>query len=246
MRIGLLTDLHANRDAVETCMAALEASGCRQWVFLGDLVGYGADPGWVVDFVRARVEQGAVAVLGNHDQAVWVEPPELTSADNLASVRWTRTRLDESQIRFLRDLPLSVEQDDRLYVHANAWEPDQWAYVSNPLAAKRSLAATTHWLTLCGHVHAPALYYEQGHSVSYFEPRSGVAIPLSSQRRWLAIPGSCGQPRDGNPAAACAWFDTDTRRLCFLRVPYDHARSAAAIRAAGLPAAFANRLERGT
>ena len=247
MRIGLLTDLHANRDAVETCMAALEHAGCRHWVFLGDLVGYGADPGWVVDFVRARVDEGAIALLGNHDQAVWSEDPtDATSADNRASASWTRTQLDEAQIAFLRALPLTVEQDDRLYVHANAWAPAQWAYVSNPLAAQRSLSSTSHWLTVCGHVHTPSLFFQKGQSACHFEPRRGIAIPLSSQRRWLAIPGSCGQPRDGDPAAACAWFDTDTRQLGFLRIPYNHTHSAARIRAAGLPATFADRLERGT
>ena len=246
MRIGLLADLHANRQATEACLAALASTGCQRWVFLGDLVGYGADPEWTVDCVREYVERGALAVRGNHDAAIGAAAPESANADIRASIRWTRERLDPSQRAFLESMPLLVEDEDRLYVHASAWEPDQWAYVSNPLAAKRSLAATTHWLTLCGHVHAPALYYEQGHSVSYFEPRSGVAIPLSSQRRWLAIPGSCGQPRDGNPAASCAWFDIDTRTIAFLRVPYDHTRSAAAIRAAGLPASFADRLERGT
>jgi diadenosine tetraphosphatase ApaH/serine/threonine PP2A family protein phosphatase len=246
MRIGLLADLHANRDAVDTCMEALTALGCRQWVFLGDLVGYGADPGWVVDRVRACIDQGALAVLGNHDEATWTEPDDAVSADNRVSAAWTRTQLDAAQIAFLRGLPLAVEQDDLLYVHANAWAPAQWSYVSSPLAATRSLAATAQWLSLCGHVHAPALYHAQGGSARYFEPRSGVPIALSSQRRWLAIPGSCGQPRDGNPAAACAWFDSDTRQIGFLRLPYDHARSAARIREAGLPAAFADRLERGT
>ena len=80
----------------------------------------------------------------------------------------------------------------------------------------------------------------------HFSPTPGVAIPLAGTRRWLAIPGSCGQPRDHDPAAACAWFDTDSARLTFLRIPYDHARAAAKIRAAGLPEAFAARLGKGT
>ena len=94
-------------------------------------------------------------------------------------------------------------------------------------------------------MHEPALYHLQAGAASHFAPTGGVAIPLSSQRHWLAIPGSCGQPRDGNPAAACAWFDTDSRQLGFLRVPYDHELSAQKIRAAGLPPVFAQRLGEG-
>ena len=242
MRIGLLADLHANREAVETCMTALEKAGCRHWVFLGDLVGYGADPGWVVDFVRARVDKGAVVVLGNHDEAVFGVLPEAMSADTRQAIEWTRTQLDASQLEFLRGLPFQVEEEDRLYVHANAWAPARWAYVSNRLAAMQSIAATAQWLTFCGHVHEPALYFAQGDLANHFEPRSGTAIPLSNHRRWLAIPGSCGQPRDHNPAACCAWFDTDTRKLNCLRLPYDHDRAARKIAAAGLPGAFAARL----
>jgi diadenosine tetraphosphatase ApaH/serine/threonine PP2A family protein phosphatase len=242
MRIGLLADLHANRQAMETCMAALENIGCRHWVFLGDLVGYGADPGWVIDRVRERVAEGAVAVLGNHDEAVIAEPPQSMSPDTRAAILWTREQLNASQLEFLRGLPLQVEEDDRLYVHANAWAPSRWAYVSNRLAATQSLAATTQWLTFCGHVHAPALYFLQGPEARHFEPRSETPIALSMQRRWLAIPGSCGQPRDRNPATACAWFDTASRQLTFLRLPYDHDLAARTITSAALPSAFAARL----
>jgi diadenosine tetraphosphatase ApaH/serine/threonine PP2A family protein phosphatase len=245
MRIGLLADLHANREAVEACVEALQALACRRWVVLGDLVGYGADPGWVVDWVREQVAAGAIAVLGNHDQAV-IAGDVLSMSPAIGAVTaWTRSVLDAGQLEFLRTLPLQVVDEDRLYVHANAWAPGEWAYVSNRLAAARSLLATPAWLTFCGHVHEPALYHLQAGAASHFVPTRGVAIPLSSQRHWLAIPGSCGQPRDGNPAAACAWFDIDSRQLGFLRVPYDHELSARKIRAAGLPPVFAQRLGEG-
>ena len=246
MRIGFLADLHANREAVEACLSALEAQGCQQWVFLGDLVGYGADPGWVIDAVRARVANGASAVLGNHDQAVFsAPPPNAMNADTLASIAWTRSRLDGPQTAFLSDLPLRIEDHDRLYVHANAHAPERWAYLSNRLAVAQSLSAVSHWLTFCGHVHEPALWHLQDAGAVHFSPTADVAIPLSTRRRWLAIPGSCGQPRDGNPAAACAWFDDESRRLTFLRVPYNHELAASKIVAAGLPPAFAERLRNG-
>ncbi|MEL1265157.1 metallophosphoesterase family protein [Pseudoxanthomonas putridarboris] len=245
MRIGLLADLHANREAVEACLSALVRADCTHWVFLGDLVGYGADPGWVVDIVRTHVRDGAVAVLGNHDQAI-AHPGDRMHEQALAAIDWTRTQLDASQQAFLAALPLQVEEEDRLYVHANAWDPAGWSYVASRLAATHSLSATTAWLTFCGHVHDPALYFSQPGDAALFQPQPGVPIPLATSRRWLAIPGACGQPRDGNPAAACAWLDTANGQLCFLRVPYDHERAAAKIRAASLPDAFAQRLLTGT
>lgn len=244
MRIGLLADLHANREALEACLKALARAGCTQYVFLGDLVGYGADPGWVVDTVRAHVEGGALAVLGNHDAAIEDPAASRMHGQAQAAIDWTRAQLDPSQRAFLRELPLQVQQQDRLYVHANAWDPPGWGYIGNPLAAHRSLSATTQWLTFCGHVHDPALYFTGAvpGEAAHFQPLYDVPIPLPSSRRWLAIVGACGQPRDGNPAAACAWLDTARRQLTFLRVPYDHERAAARIRAAGLPEALAQRL----
>lgn len=247
MRIGLLADLHANREATETCMQELERAGCARFAFLGDLVGYGADPAWVVDFVRGEVQAGAVAVQGNHDAAIGTPASERMHEDARAAIDWTRAQLDEVQRTFLRDLPLQIVEDDRLYVHANAFEPALWSYVHNTLNAQRSLAATAQWLTLVGHVHEQALYYTgTSRQALHFRPAPGRAIPLLPSRRWLAVVGSSGQPRDGNPAAACAWLDTERRQLTFLRVPYDHERAAAKIRAAGLPAALALRLLTGS
>ena len=247
MRIGLLADLHANREAVEACFQALREAACDRYVFLGDLVGYGADPAWVVDFVRAQVDAGAIAVLGNHDDAAVAATAGGTmNARAEAAIAWTSTQLDAGQHAFLQALPLSVSEEDRLYVHANAWAPAAWGYVGNALAAARSMAATPARLTFCGHVHEPALYHALDASAHRFAPKPGVSIPLPHTRRWLAIPGSCGQPRDHDPAAACAWFDCRSRALTFLRVPYDHERAAAKIRAAGLPEAFASRLASGT
>ena len=242
MRIAMLADLHANREATEACLAALAREGCGRHVFLGDLVGYGADPAWVLDTVRAHVADGAVAVLGNHDQAVTHAASPHMVAEARDAIAWTRRQLDADQLAFLGSLPLQVQEDDRLYVHANAWSPGEWGYVSSRAMASRSLEATPQRLTFCGHEHRPALYYAQPGPAGHFQPIAGRPVPLPGARRWLAIPGSCGQPRDGDPAAACAVYDTDAATLTFLRVPYDHERAAAKIVAAGLPRVFATRL----
>ena len=246
MRIALLADLHANREAVDACLRRLDALGHDRLVVLGDLVGYGADPAWVVDAVREAQSRGAIVVRGNHDEAATQAPSERMHADARRAIDWTRGRLDHDQCAWLRALPLSVRDEGRLYVHANAHAPERWGYVNSRLAAGRSLDATDAWISFCGHEHAPALYHTQPGQAAHFAPHPGFAIPLAAARRWLAIPGACGQPRDGNPAAACALFDASARTLTFLRVPYDHQSAAAKIEAAGLPNAFAQRLRTGS
>ena len=185
-------------------------------------------------------------MLGNHDEAVVKGPSGHMHEQGRAAIDWTRGQLDAAQLAFLAALPLTVTDDDRLYVHANARAPAEWGYVSSPAAAARSLAATTARITFCGHVHEPALYHSRADGAAgHFQPRAGYPTPLAGSRRWLVLPGSVGQPRDGNPAACCALLDTDAATLTFLRVPYDHDASAARIRAAGLPDAFAARLAQG-
>jgi Calcineurin-like phosphoesterase superfamily domain len=244
MRIALFSDIHANREAFAACLAHAESAGADRYVFLGDYVGYGADPAWVIDTVKAYVERGAAAVLGNHDAAIGA--PRRMSPSAEIALEWTRTRLDGSRREFLARLPLCIEEDERLYVHANAWAPDQWGYIFGPNDAGRSLQATTSRLSFCGHVHVPQLYYmTPGAEIGPVAPLTGKAIPLLHQRRWLAVLGSVGQPRDGIPAAAYAIFDSERSELLLLRVPYDIAAAAGKVRAAGLPLSLSRRLELG-
>src|SRR5262245_41222854 len=131
MLTALLADIHANREALAACLADARARGVARHVFLGDYVGYGAEPGWVVDTVMAQVAAGAAAVLGNHDAAVFDRAVELNDTARIA-LDWTRDRLDAGQKNFLRGLPLTAEAGDHLFVHASAWEPDRWDEVNGP------------------------------------------------------------------------------------------------------------------
>jgi diadenosine tetraphosphatase ApaH/serine/threonine PP2A family protein phosphatase len=246
MKLALITDLHANREAVSEVFAHARAQQADRYVFLGDFVGYGADPAWVVDQVREYVAQGAVAVRGNHDVATVAGPQPTMVEDARYSVGWTREQLSAEQIGFLGSLPLTAVDDGRLYVHANAFAPAEWAYIHGRVEAVRSMHATACRLTFCGHVHEPQLYHlAVTGKVGEFHPVPGVPIPLSPQRQWLVIPGSAGQPRDNNPAACYALFDTVSGDLTYFRVPYDYDTAAAKVRAAGLPQRLAQRLQDG-
>ena len=247
MTIALLTDIHSNREALEACLAHAEEHGVSRYIFLGDFVGYGADPAWVLDTVMALTARGALALRGNHDQATSAPGSIAMNDDALACVDWTRKQLRPEHLAFLEQLPLAVEEGNCLYVHANGWDPQGFEYIHGAMQAGRNLRVVRARVTFCGHMHEPMLYHMGlTQRVEVFAPVPGTAIPLSAVRRWLAIPGSVGQPRDGNPAAAYASYDEFNNLLTFWRIPYDHDSAAGKVRAAGLPERYARQLLAGT
>jgi diadenosine tetraphosphatase ApaH/serine/threonine PP2A family protein phosphatase len=244
MRVAILSDIHANLQALEACLKHARGVGVEGYAFLGDLVGYGGDPGAVLDRVRELHAAGAPVVAGNHDVGVMGE--DSVDGEAKAAAQWTFTVLSEEQKAFLKGLPLTHRAERVLYVHASAAKPGDYPYIRGPDSARDSLKATDATHTFVGHMHHQRLYYLGADGLAYsFKPTAGVAIPVPSHRRWLAVVGSVGQPRDRDNAAAYATFDPAKRQLTFHRVPYDWEGAAARIRQVGLPAFFANRLEDG-
>jgi diadenosine tetraphosphatase ApaH/serine/threonine PP2A family protein phosphatase len=249
MKLALLSDIHANIQAFEACLAHADDQGAQQFAVLGDLVGYGADPVAVVELAQALLAHGALLIKGNHDVMAVAPPAEVkTVGDSTAG--WTHDQLDDSQRDFLDRLPLILQQDTILLVHASVDDPGLWRYVYDQRAAAASLDAAAALpevrYVFGGHVHQQSLYYRgAGAGLMKFLPTPGIAVPVPRHRHWLATIGSVGQPRDGNPQAMYALFDTEKLQLTFQRVSYDHHAAAGAIRRAGLPAFFADRLELG-
>lgn len=246
MRIAVLTDIHGNREAFEAVLTDLKGHGIDRIAVLGDIVGYGADPEWCCDTVQDLVAKGAIAVRGNHEQAAAVAAEAMSPLARTA-IDWTRKRLDDSQRAFLAALPLEISDGDILFVHASANDPAAWSYVTSDTRATPSFRASKARLILCGHVHVPLLAScDIGGVVRAQAFRPGLPIPLIPSRRWLAVVGSVGQPRDGVAQAAWALVDTEKRELTFRRTPYDVGAAVAKVRAAGLPEALAIRLLKGT
>lgn len=246
MRLAHLTDLHANREALEACLAHAEGQGVDQYAFTGDFVGYGADPGWVVRTVMAYVARGAVAVQGNHDYAVTRALRPWMHAEARATIEWTRSQLDAAQLDFLAALPLVQHHGNACFVHASAHDPARWEYVYGVGEAERSLRASRGRIVFSGHVHAPALYRRADDGrMGRHVPAAGQRIALQPQHQYLVLPGAVGQPRDHNNMAAYAIFDDEARALTYFRVPYDHGAAARKVIAAGLPIVFAMRLVEG-
>ena len=155
MLTALFADIHANREALAACLADAERAGADRYVFLGDLVGYGPDPVWVVERVAALVGDGALAIQGNHDAAAAAEADTLAPLARRA-MAWTRERLDAQHRAFLASLPLDLHEDDRLYVHGSASAPEDWIYLLGPREAYHCFRATAQRVTFCGHTHVPA------------------------------------------------------------------------------------------
>ena len=245
MLIAILSDIHANREAFEAVLAAANAAGAERFVLLGDIVGYGADPEWCAEQAIALAADGAIVLRGNHDDAVGNAAVSMNATATLA-LEWTRRQLGGETRAFLAGLPLEAREGECLFVHADASAPADWNYVLDTSDAGEHLAACDARVSFCGHVHEPALYCTTpSGKVTHFRPVAATPVPLLAQRRWLAVMGSVGQPRDSNPCAAFALYDTASAELRFLRTAYDVEKAAGKIRAAGLPASLADRLLRG-
>jgi diadenosine tetraphosphatase ApaH/serine/threonine PP2A family protein phosphatase len=249
MRLALLSDIHANVQALDACMVHARAQRAQRFAFLGDLVGYGADPAAVVERIMLLTEEGAMVIKGNHD-ALAVSPPAEVKTVGDSTAMWTHRQLSPTQIQWLDQLPMTLQLDSLFLVHASADNPERWRYVYDQRAATASLDAASAWpdvrYVFGGHVHTQTLYYRgNGDGLMMFTPQPGVAVPVPRHRQWLGTIGSVGQPRDGIPLAMYALLDTERSQLSFHRVPYDHHAAAAAIRRAGLPTYFADRLELG-
>ena len=158
MKIALLSDIHANRQALDACLAHARGQGAQHIALLGDLVGYGADPRYVVQQAMALAGQGATVLCGNHD-ALAVSPPtpagkaEQTGATHGA--HWTHQQLAPDELAFLAQRPLTAVVQGVMLVHASADAPERWRYVDNEVVARHCLDAAHHHHgvqhVFCGH-----------------------------------------------------------------------------------------------
>lgn len=245
MLIAVLADIHANREALDAVLERLREFDIDRLVLLGDLVGYGPDPGYAVDTAIHLVEEGGICLLGNHDEAV-IGSPAGMNENARAAIFWTQRQLNSAQSRFLSGLTLVHRERGFLFTHASASRPATWPYVRDAADAERCLQASDAATVVCGHTHIPAIFYGRpGASVASFTPLANKPAPLLATRRHVVVAGSVGQPRDGNPAACVALLDDEEMTVTMLRIPYDFDTTAEKIRTAGLPGWLGMRLKIG-
>lgn len=243
-RIGLFADLHSNLEAFEACMAQAQELGVTRMVFLGDIVGYNADPVALIERIADLVDsKKAIAVVGNHDEAVFKDYRKQMNASANAAIEWTKSQLNNSHVQFLKELPLMIKEEKICYVHASAHNPSDWNYITDSMSAWRCVQSSGKAYTFVGHAHEQALFYQSAvGKLIRFAPYPGNEIPVLQHRQWVGVVGSLGQPRDGRPEACFAVFEPTSGALTFHRVAYDCFTAANKVRRAGLPEDLANRL----
>jgi len=242
MKVAVVSDIHANRQAFEATLLDVASSDAAELWCLGDLVGYGADPDACVELAR---EHAAVCLAGNHDMAVTGAIPldDFSRGAGIAA-QWTREVMDPANVAFLEELsPAGQEGPVSLY-HASPRDP-VWEYVLSALLAELCLDVLTTRIGLIGHSHVALSFARNEGETASGEPRRQGARLDIADGEWLLNPGSVGQPRDGDPRAAWMLLDLDEMEATYQRSSYDVAGAAAAIRAARLPDSLAERLEYG-
>jgi diadenosine tetraphosphatase ApaH/serine/threonine PP2A family protein phosphatase len=244
MRYLVLTDIHANLEALEACIADATPRVFEQTLVLGDLVGYGGDPNAVVERIQGLAP--VAIVRGNHDKvACGVEQAEGFNAVARSAAKWTLDVLKPAYREWLAALPEGpIDVDEVIQIcHGSPFDED--AYIFDELDAVRALKVANRPLCLFGHTHYPVTF-ELSEDTFDSVGGSGSGPQTQSQMRagckYLINPGSVGQPRDGDPRAAYALVDTKLRRIELYRVKYPVEEAQAKVMKAGLPDVLAQRL----
>jgi diadenosine tetraphosphatase ApaH/serine/threonine PP2A family protein phosphatase len=241
MKWAILSDIHGNLEAFRAVIQDLREQGAGKIAFLGDVVGYGADPNECLALLR---ELSETAVAGNHDHG----SVGLTNIDGFnpaarAAILWTRERLLRENVAYLRRLPLMQQKEGITLVHATPNEPAEWNYLFTFPEAQKGFHALSGDLAFFGHSHRPLILAQEANGevrVLNHEKAS-----LKEGIRYMINVGSVGQPRDGNPRAAYGLYDAAAKKYVLRRVPYDIQAAHEKIIQAGLPPFLAQRLLKG-
>lgn len=243
MRYLILSDIHANLEALDAVLALAAGQPVDRVLVLGDIVGYGADPNAVIDRVRGL--HPFAVIRGNHDKvAAGLEDSEGFNAAARQSALWTTQQLTPPNRQYLAELPAGPQDIERAIEICHGSPHDEDAYIFEHGHALRALEMTTRPLCFFGHTHVQIGYWFSGDAFDLVVPdgEGDCAVTLEPGRRYLINPGSIGQPRDGDPRAAFAEYDSDQRLVLLRRAPYDVATAQAKISRAGLPEGLARRL----
>src|SRR5262245_8631732 len=243
MRFGILGDIHGNREALTAVVDAMRAEGVDEWVQVGDIVGYGPEPSACIDIVR---DLGCVVCMGNHDAAV-LGILDTAYFNNFAraAIHWTRGQLRQSDLDYLRSLQLVVQRPLYTVVHGTLHMPDQFGYVVSSVEARDSLQLQQTFMCFVGHSHVPAIYMQRAQGQLDVVFQSEAEVSVANHARVLMNVGSVGQPRDEDPRATYAIYDSTTKIAAIRRVKYDIAGVQRKLRQAGLPEMLAHRLSLG-
>lgn len=269
MKYAILSDIHANLEALTKVLDKCKEVGVEKYICLGDIVGYNANPKECLDIVRKLKPVGVVK--GNHDEYVSNNDEEMVGFNPHAkqAVLWTKAQLSKDDRIWLAKLPMktTIRGANITIVHATLDSPEAWGYVFDAHHAADNFSYQFTQLCFCGHSHVPIAFCKkpvtmgasrpieeiqewafkdnEGMIPSNPEEADELVLEIQSGWKYLINVGSIGQPRNRDPRASFAVYDTDEKNCVRYRLPYDLATTQEKIRNAGLPERLAVRLQRG-
>lgn len=237
---AVISDIHSNLEALRAVLEDIDRRDIERILFLGDVVGYGPDPGECINLVKKRCFH---SVAGNHDWAViGYTPTDYFNYNARIAIEWTRDQLSDEDLEFLQSLSIVkvMDSESLFLVHASPRQPDAWNYILTLYDAEVNFQYFKERICLIGHSHVPFII-ERLPSGEIVIHRDEIALKDSC--RYIINVGSVGQPRDGNPKAAYGIITGESARI--VRVDYDISSTQEKMRRAGLPEFLIERLEKG-
>ena len=241
MRTAFLSDVHSNLEALIAVVSSLRENRTDKVIFLGDIVGYGANPNECIRLIDGISD---IILVGNHDWAC-------AGKNNIGSFNprakkaalWTRNKLTDKNRAFLLSLPLKEKTDTSVYVHSTPYFPESWDYVPNTEKAQVCFESFSQKFCFLGHTHIPVIFILENRDQVIKEKTGEIIIREDS--RYIINCGSVGQPRDKNTLACYGIYDSEKEKFSIKRVAYDIKKTQKKIIGAGLPPFLAKRLELG-
>ncbi len=239
MKYALISDVHANLEALEAVMSEIESMKIEHILCLGDAIGYGANPEECAQIIREKCD---ICLMGNHEAAV-IGNLDISYFTQYAkdAALWTRNHISESTLRWANNLPLISNIYNFTLIHGSLYQPEMFNYVQTIADAEFNFKVMETDILFLGHSHQPLAFFNT-------EPMTytlGPEIELDNSDKVIVNIGSVGQPRDENPLSCFAVYDSEENIVELIRVEYDHTKTANKILAAGLPEALAIRLSIG-
>jgi len=240
MRYAIFSDVHANLEALETVCRYYRGQHIDSFIFIGDIIGYGANPQQCLHLLKSL---SPFCLAGNHEWGL-LNKLALSWFNSYArdALLWTRQHLDASDCVYLEGFSLIYQQEDFVCVHGSLEEPENFNYILSCNEAARCFSFLKKRLCFIGHSHRPGIFYENKSRIMS-EQKDELRLEVGT--RYIINVGSVGQPRDRDPRASCCIYDSDKGIVKFKRLEYNISNAAEKIQAAGLPSVLAWRLFEG-
>jgi len=243
MKIGIISDIHANLEALNKVMSILtNEQKVDEIICIGDIVGYGANPNECVQIVKENVKY---CVAGNHDYGAVKKTP-IKNFNKFAkeAIKWTQRKLSVNNCEYLQQLPLieKIPTWNIMTVHSSPSSPSTWQYLLSIEKIRDEFNYFNEKICFVGHSHQPIVFEKCKNEVNFFTAKNGLNIEIRDKNKYIVNVGSVGQPRDENPQSSFCIFNTENNRLRILRIDYKIKNAQKKIVEAGLPIFLAGRL----